>query len=295
MRVIFGLALLFFVAVPALAAQPPAQSGPPRSYHVTGPIHVAVQEDRNTTVVVGNDSLLIIESNYVERAQNLKSLIATISPRPVRLVVNSHWHADHVGGNALFASEGAVTIAHENTRRRMSADQINPATGNIQARAWAPEFLPMVTINDGMKIHFAGEEIEFIHTPDAHTDSDLFAYFPRSNVIFTGGLLNYPTYAGIRSADRFVEALDKLLALANDQTKIIPWRGPLIGKREVQEWRDLLATVRDRVAVMVREGKTVDEIVAARPSREFDPKWSPNQQPAGFIRGIYAGMTSPLD
>jgi hypothetical protein len=82
--------------------------------------------------------------------------------------------------------------------------------------------------------------------------------------------------------------------MANAETRIIPWRGPLIGKAEVQEWRDLLATVRDRVAVMVREGKSVDEIIASRPSREFDPKWSPNGQPAGFIRQIHAGMTGPL-
>jgi glyoxylase-like metal-dependent hydrolase (beta-lactamase superfamily II) len=204
LRIIPALLFLLAVAVPAEAAQPPANSGPPRTYHVAGPIHVAVQEDRNSMVVVGNDGLLIIESNYVERAQNLKSLVATISPLPVRIVINSHWHADHVGGNALFASEGAITIAHENTRRRMSVDQINRATGNVQARAWAPEFLPMITIREGMTLQFGGEEVVLVHTPDAHTDSDLFAHFPRSNVIFTGGLLNYPTYAGIRSADRFV-------------------------------------------------------------------------------------------
>jgi glyoxylase-like metal-dependent hydrolase (beta-lactamase superfamily II) len=292
-----ALLLAFLLLVPASlqAAQPPAQSSPPRTYPVAGPIHVAVQEDRNSMVVVGQDGILLVESNYVERAQNLKTLLATISPLPVKIVVNSHWHADHVGGNALFHRGGAVSIAHENTRRRMMADQINPANGNIQARAWGAEFLPNMTVRERMTIHFGGEEVILIHTPDAHTDSDLFVHFPLSNVVFTGGLLNYPTYAGIRSADRFVEALDQLLALANAQTKIIPWRGPMLGKTEVQEWRDLLATVRDRVAAMVREGKSLDEIIAARPTREFDPKWSPNGNSAGFVRQIHAGMTGPLN
>jgi glyoxylase-like metal-dependent hydrolase (beta-lactamase superfamily II) len=295
MRAILSLVFLLAFAAAAEAAQPPAQSGPPRTYHVAGPIHVAVQEDRNSMVVVGPDSLLLFETNYVERAQNLKNLVATISPLPVRYAINSHWHADHIGGNALFRQGGAITISHENTRKRMSVEQRNPATGNVQAPAWAPEFLPMITITDQLTIPFAGEEVTLIHTPDAHTDADLFAHFPRSNVIFTGGLLNYPTYAGIRSADRFVAALDRLLSLANAETKIVPWRGPLIGRVEVQEWRDLLATVSDRVATMVRENKSIDEIIASRPSREFDPKWSPNGNSAGFIRQIHAGMTQPLN
>jgi glyoxylase-like metal-dependent hydrolase (beta-lactamase superfamily II) len=294
MRAIFSLLFLLAFAAAAEAAQPPAQSGPPRTYHVAGPIHVAVQEDRNSMVVVGPDSLLLIETNYVERAQNLKNLVATISPLPVRYAINSHWHADHIGGNALFRQGGALIISHENTRKRMMVEQRN-ANGNVQGPQWAPEFLPMMTITDGMTIPFAGEEVTLIHTPDAHTDADLFVHFPRSNVIFTGGLLNYPTYAGIRSADRFVAALDRLLALANAETKIIPWRGPQIGKAEVQEWRDLLATVRDRVAMMVREGKSIDEIVASRPTREFDPKWSPNGNSANFIRQVHAGMTQALD
>src|SRR4051794_38122150 len=106
------VALIF--AAPALAQiAPPPQTAPGRTYQVAPNLFVAVQEDRNTTVLVGPESLVIVESNFRERAPALKDLIATISPKPVRLVINSHWHADHVGGNALFVSAGAITLAQE--------------------------------------------------------------------------------------------------------------------------------------------------------------------------------------
>ena len=285
------------LAVPAIAQiAPPAQSAQSRTYKVADNISVAVHEDRNTTVVEGGDSLLIIETNYRERAEGLKALIATISPKPVRIAVNSHWHADHVGGNALFARDGAVTVAHENTRKRMQAEQRNRLTGAVQQPAFAPEFLPMITFRTTTTLHFAGEDIEATFYPDGHTDSDVAFRFPGANVIYVGGLMNYEMYAGVRSPDAFVAALDKVLAQADDNTKIIPWRGPLVGKRELQEWRNVLATTRDRVAAMIREGRTVDQIIAAKPTAEFDAKWtSRGGNPANFVRQIHAGLTQPLD
>jgi cyclase len=165
----------------------------------------------------------------------------------------------------------------------------------VQQAAFPAEFLPMLTFRDAMTVHFAGEEIQLTYYPDAHTDSDVVLRFPRANVIYMGGLLNYPTYAGIRSPDGFVAALDKVLAQADANTRIIPWRGPLVGKRELQEWRDLLATVRDRVAAAIRQGKTVDEIVASKPSREFDAKWGGAGAPDNFVRQIHAGLTGRLN
>ena len=291
-------ALLAALVVTTAGAQqlaPGAPAQPGRTYTVAPNLHVAVMEERNSTVLVGEEGLLVVETNYVQRAEALRDLIATISPKPVRLAVNSHWHGDHVGGNALLARSGAVTLAHENTRRRMSMRVVNPQTGNVQQEAWAPEFLPMLTFRDGLKLHFGGQDIELTHYPDGHTDSDVVVRFVNADVIYVGGLLNYPMYAGVRSPDAFIAALDRVLAQSGATTKIIPWRGPLIGKGELQEWRELLATVRNRVATLMREGKTVDEIVAARPTAEFDAKWGGARAPAAFVREIHAALSGTLN
>lgn len=297
MRFFRTLTLLTALAAMPASAQiaPPVATTPPRSYNVAGNIFVAVQEDRNSTVIVGEDSLLVVETNYRERTDALKTLLATISPKPVKIAINSHWHADHVGGNAALAAVGAVTIAQEKTRVRMGQAQVNRLTGNVQQPAFPSEFWPMVTFRDSLKVHFGGHDLEMTYHPDGHTDSDVVLRIPDANIIYVGGLMNYPTYAGVRSATAFVDALDKILAQANDTTKIIPWRGPVVGKAELAEWRNILATVRDRVQTGIREGKTVDQIVATNPSREFDAKWSPGAQPANFVRQIYAGLTQPLD
>ncbi len=288
--------LTVLAAMPAMAQiTPPAATTPPRTYNVTGNIFVAVQEDRNSTVIVGEDSLLVVETNYRERTDALKTLLATISPKPVKIAVNSHWHADHVGGNAALMAAGAITIAQDKTRVRMAHAQVNRLTGNVQQPAFPSEFWPMVTFRDSLTIHFGGHDIEMTYYPDRHTDSDVVLRIPDANLIYVGGLMNYPTYAGVRSANAFVDALDKVLAQANDTTKIIPWRGPLVGKAELAQWRNILATVRDRVQAGIRDGKTVDQIVASSPSREFDAKWSPGAQQANFVRQIYAGLTQPLD
>jgi glyoxylase-like metal-dependent hydrolase (beta-lactamase superfamily II) len=296
MKAVFALILSFVLAAPAAAQiAPAAQRQPGRIYPVTENIHVVVLEGRNSVVLVGTDAVLLSESNFAERAQDLKDLIASVTPLPVKLVVNTHWHADHVGGNAFFAKAGAVTLAQENTRTRMGAAQRNRLTGNVQQQAFAAEFLPMITFKDATTVHFGGETIELTYYPDAHTDADTVLHFRNANVIFLGGLLNHPTYAGVRSADGFVKALDAVLAKGNAATKYIGWRGNVIPPAEVKEWRDILATTRDRVAVGIREGRSLDQIVASKPTRDFDAKWNGANNADNFVRQIYAGLTAPLD
>jgi len=283
-----GLMMALAAGTPAFAGEAP----PPAVTRVTDTIFVAVVEDRNTPFLIEGGKVLLADTNFDRNAEAVQGLIAQQTPDPVALVFNSHWHPDHVGGNAFFASHGATTLAHENTRARMAEQQLNPTTGQVQAEAFAPEFLPTVTFKDTMDIRWDAEKVHLAFYPDAHTDSDVVLYFETSNVLYIGGLLNYPTYAGVYRVEGFLDALDAVLAKTDAQTRIIPWRGPVIGRAEVEEWRNVVATVGERVAALIAEGKTMEEIVAAAPSAEFDAKWGGQRAPARFVEDIYVALTA---
>jgi glyoxylase-like metal-dependent hydrolase (beta-lactamase superfamily II) len=271
-----------------------AEADPPRLYPLTegGSIFVAVVEDRNTPFLMEAGKILLADTNFERNAEAVQALIDSITPDPVTLVFNSHWHGDHVGGNAFFASHGAITLAHENTRLRMGEQQLNPTTGQVQSEAFAPEYLPVLTFKDEMTIHWGPETVDLVFYPEGHTDSDVVMYFENANALYIGGLLNYPTYAGVYRVPGFLAALDAVLARTDENTRIIPWRGPVIGKAEVAEWRGIIATVAARVETMIAEGKTMEEIVATEPSKEFDAKWGGQRAPARFVEDIYVALTS---
>jgi glyoxylase-like metal-dependent hydrolase (beta-lactamase superfamily II) len=237
--------------------------------------------------------VLLAETNFERNAQELQSLIASVTPGRVELVVNTHWHGDHIGGNKFFAAGGAVIMAHENTRTRMMSDQVNPITRMVQLPKQAPEFLPHVTFRDSTTIHWDGETVDVVHYPQAHTDSDVALYYRNANVVFVGGLMEYPMYPGIQSADGFVAALDAVLARTNANTKVIPWQGPVVGPNELREFRTVLVAMRDNVARLIREGKTIEEIIAAKPSGQFDAKWGGGRTPERWARDMHYALTNP--
>ncbi len=260
-------------AMSGLSSAYAAEAEAGRVFPIAGNIHLAVVEGRNTPFLVGDDAVLFAETNFERNAETVRDLIATITPQPVRLAVNSHWHPDHVGGNAFFAANGALTLAHENTRTRMLDRLQNQATGPQSAEVITAPHLPALTIKSEMTVHWDDETVDLVHYPNAHTDSDVVMYYRNSNVVYIGGLLNYPMYAGIFGVSGFLEGLDRVITATGEDTKIIPWRGPVVGRAEVQEWRNVLAEVSGRIAALVGEGKDLEEIVAAGPSRDFDAKW----------------------
>jgi cyclase len=295
MKTVLAFAAAVLTLGGAAFAAEQAPPAPPRTYQVAGDIHVAVIENRNSVFMVGPDTILVADTNFERNAQKLADTIAGVSPKPVRLVIDSHWHGDHIGANALFASKGAVTLAHKNTRARMSVDQVNPVTNTVQLPAQKPEFLPMLTFDGPMSVHFAGEEISLVHYPNGHTDSDVVVYFPRENTVYLGGLLEYPQYAGVYSPKAFIAAIDAVLARTDDNSRLIPWQGRVVNKAELRQWRDIIATMAQRVGAMIAQGKTVQEVVAAKPSREFDAVWGGGRMPDRFAQDMYYALTHPVD
>jgi cyclase len=284
--------IAFALALGALGGMPFAYGAETEAgvvHPIAGNLHLAVVEDRNTPFLVGDDAVLLAETNFERNAAKVRELIGSVTPNPVRFVVNSHWHPDHVGGNALFAADGALTISHDNTRVRMIERQRDGVSD------LTPESLPVLTFNSKMTLYLDGENIDLVFYPDAHTDSDVVMYFRESNIVYIGGLLNYPMYAGVYDAHGFLDSLDQILAVTNENTTIIPWRGPVVGKAEVQEWRNVLSTVSERVSDLMADGLSLEEIRAAQPSREFDAKWGNQRSPEQFLGDVYTALSNSRD
>jgi cyclase len=221
--------------------------------------------------------------------------IAKISPRPVQFVFNTHWHGDHAGGNENLGKAGAIIVAHENVRRRMSTDQfIELFKEKVPASPRAA--LPIVTFAGTMSFHLNGEEIRIIHAPRAHTDGDAMVYFTGSDILHMGdtyfnGLYPFVDYGSGGSIEGVIAACDMALGMVTDKSRVIPGHGPVSTRAELVAYRDMLRAVASRVRGAINEGKTDEQISKASLSKDFDEKWGKGfLKPEAFIGMIAAGM-----
>jgi glyoxylase-like metal-dependent hydrolase (beta-lactamase superfamily II) len=210
-------------------------------------------------------------------APKIAAAIKQITDKPVKFVMNTHWHGDHTGGNENLGKSGSPIVAHENVRKRLSTDQFIQLF-KMQVPASPKVALPVVTFASDLTFHLNGDEIFVFHVPRGHTDGDAIVHFRTSNVIHMGDVFFNGWYPFIDTSsggtpDGVIAAADRALALADDSTRIIPGHGPVSSKAELKAYRDMLATVNGRVRAMMKEGRKIDEIVAAGPSAEFDEKW----------------------
>ena len=237
----------------------------------------------NIGLSVGEDAAFVIDDQFAPLTDRINAAIAKITPKAVRFVLNTHWHFDHTGGNENFGKAGALIVAHENVRRRMSSDQFIEFMKMKQAPS-PKAALPVVTFNGAVSFHINGEEIRAIHVPHAHTDGDTIVHFLGSDVIHMGdvyfnGLYPFIDTSSGGTIDGVVAACDQVLRIATDRTRIIPGHGPLSNRAELQAYRDMLATVSARVRKLLGEGRTVEEIAAANVTADFDDRWG-----KGFIK-----------
>ena len=226
----------------------------------------------NVGVSVGDDGLFVIDDQLEKVSPKLLAALAALSSHPLRFVINTHWHGDHSGGNAALQTGGAIVLAHDRVRERL----VTVARKEAQERAagGAPG-LPVLTFQSDITLHLNGDTIVVFHVPPAHTDGDSVVYFKKANVIHTGDLFlsrGYP-YVDLGSGgnfEGFIGAAKRILALCNEDTKVIPGHGEIAGRREVAFWHDTLSTIRDRVRALIEEGKTLQEAVAAKPTADLD-------------------------
>src|ERR1700726_1126924 len=205
----------------------------------------------NITVAVGTDGIIMVDTQFAPLHDKIKAAIAAISPLPIKYVINTHYHGDHVGGNAAFHKDGATIVAHDNIRIRMAAGTTNALNGNKTPPAEADALPTETFMVGGTKVQVGGRVAEVNHVYTAHTDGDTWVYFPDANVLALGDVFtrNYPNldWGSGGTIDGMVLANERYLKAANDQTKVVPGHGPLATKANIQEFHDMLATARDRV------------------------------------------------
>ncbi len=249
----------------------------------------------NIGVSVGPDAVFVIDDQYAPLTPKIEAAIKALTPKPINFLINTHWHGDHTGGNANLGKEGVVIFAHENVRKRLNSDQfIAFAKSNVPA---APkEALPVVTFAQEITFHLNGEEIIAMHVPPAHTDGDSVIWFQKGNIIHMGdcyfnGLYPFIDSSSGGSPEGMVDAVDRMLLVANDETKIIPGHGPLSNKAEMKAYREMLSTIVGRIKKMKKAGKKLEQVVAAKPTAEFDEKWGKGFiAPARFVEMVYNGV-----
>ena len=250
----------------------------------------------NIGVIVGEDGVLLVDDQYAPLADKIKTAIAAISDQPVRYIINTHWHGDHMGGNEVFAGDGSIIIAHDNVRTRISTDQfMSFHQREVKARpeiAW-----PIITFSQNLTYYFNDEEIHIRYTNPAHTDGDAVVFFKKANVIHMGDTFvryGYPfvdNSAG-GSITGMIENLDRTIELIDDDTKVIPGHGDLANKSDMVKFRDVLKEIVNGVKKGVDEGKSLDEIQNSKITEKFDPDYEGAFIKAkDFVTFVYEDLT----
>jgi len=291
------LALSLTLGRPVLAQQQDFSKVEVKSEKVAEGVYMLQGAGGNIGLSVGPDAAFLIDDEYAPLTPKIKAAVAALTDKPIRFVLNTHWHGDHTGGNKDMGEAGSLIVAHENVRRRMSTEQFIAAF-NMREPAAPPKALPVVTFTDAVTFHLNGDEIHAFHVPPAHTDGDSVVHFRKANVIHAGDLFFNGMYPFIDldtggSVGGMIGGADRMLAIAGDQTRIIPGHGPLGNKADLKAFRDMLAATHDRVAALVKAGKTLEQVTAAAPTAEFDAKWGQGfLKPAQFVAILYKDATA---
>ena len=244
-------------------------------------------------VLVGPDGIFMVDSQFAPLSQKIAAAIHQISDKPVRFMVNTHVHGDHTGGNENFAKMGVTIFSRDELRWRLA----HPSPGaNGAPGAPAPAAaLPVVTYDGPVTIHMDGEDVHLIPIHRAHTDGDTLVYFPTNDVLMTGDYyrsIQFPNIdrANGGSLDGMLEGLGVTIGMAGPKTKIIPGHGPMVDRAALIAHRDMIVAIRNKVAALVQQGKTVDEVLAAKPTSDFDNIPNASTTSERFVRQLYAEL-----
>jgi len=293
MRRSVRLALALLAAPTALLAQAGLDTVQIRTQPLGGGVYVLFGSGGNIGLAVGDDAVFVVDDQFAQLTPKILAAIKAITPRPVRFVVNTHWHFDHTGGNENLTGAGALVIAHDNVRRRMSTDQFIAAL-NLRQPASPKAALPVVTFADAVTFHINDEEIKVTHVAPAHTDGDALVYFTKANVLHMGDVFNM---AGLPFVDRssggsihgVIAAAQQVLGTIDGNTKIVPGHGRVAGKAEIEAWIEMLVALRDRMQREIAAGKSVDQVLAAEISKPYAESWPGGHE--RFLRVLYEELS----
>ena len=262
---------------------------------VSDQIYMVTGEGGNIGLFIGEDGTFIIDDQFAPLTEKIVAAIKSVGGDFPKFLINTHYHGDHTGGNENLGHGGTLIFSHDNVRERLGAGSFIAAF-NMKREALSRKGLPVVTFSEDISFHLNGDNIRAVHAPHAHTDGDSFIYFKKANVIHAGDVFFngfYPfidvTHGG--SLKGMIKAVDRILALADNNTKIIAGHGPLGDKEQLASYRQMLATAYERLKKLKAEGKTAQEAAATKPLADLEAIWGD-----GIFKGdrwieiIYSGV-----
>ncbi len=260
-----------------------------KTHRVSGNVYYLEGQGGNVGVLVGDDGVLMIDDQFAPLSEKLLAAIRALSDRPIRLLVNTHVHGDHTGGNENFGKMGIDIVAHDNVRARL-ARGVNSGPPSPAAA------LPIVTYGDKMSVHLNGETINIGKLPPAHTDGDSYIQFVKADVIHAGDVFRTVGYPGVDfnnggSVRGTIEALQALVDMAGPNTKILPGHGVVSTREDVAAFRDLTIELEKRFTDLIRQGMTLEQVVAAKPTADLDAKYG---SPERLIPAFYSAVKAEL-
>lgn len=263
---------------------------------LTGTVIEITGAGSNILLVTGATGSVLVDDGLAERSTDLLKVVAEQSSnRPVQLVFNTHWHPENTGANEVLAKGGAKIIAHENTKLTMGMD-IFAESQELAHKARPKEALPTETFFASApisrKMTFGEEPIEYGYLPRAHTDGDIYVYFPRPNILMAGGVVSVGSYPILDNSSGgwiggMAQAAKILMKVANSETRIVPAEGALQTRADLAAQSEMLSTVFDRLVKLMKQGLGPKDMLAAAPTKEFDSQWG---NPEAFVTSAYRGL-----
>jgi glyoxylase-like metal-dependent hydrolase (beta-lactamase superfamily II) len=260
-----------------------------KAQHVAGNVHMLTGAGGNIGLSVGPDGVLLVDDQYAPLVPRIRAAIATVTKQPVRFVLNTHWHIDHVGGNADF-SKDATLVAHDNVRQRL-AEGHPGILGRVIPPAQA-EALPVITFDQSLTFHFNGEPIRALHFPRGHTDGDVIVFFPKSNVVHMGDTfvtygLPFVDVASGGSLLGMIEGVEKAMAAVPDDVKVIPGHGPVSSKADVVAFVAMLRDCVQLVEQAMQKGQSLQQLQEGGVLAKYDHLGKGFVKTASFVELIY--------
>ena len=290
--------LTLFSASCAVAQQPKPEDVTIRVEKIAPGVAVLFGQGGNIGLSYGEDGNVLIDDQFAPLTPKILAAVATVDPDPVQFLINTHFHGDHSGGNENMAKAGAIIVAQDNVRTRMGQD--NMVLGRKVA-ASPSGALPIVTFTQEMSVYRNGDRLHIFYVPHAHTDGDAIIHFEKANVVHMGDTFvngGYP-FVDLDSGGNVrgdIAAADRVLALSNDATRIIPGHGPVASKADLIAYRSYLVDVVGKVQAAMKSGKTLAQIQAMKPSAAYDAKYGGGFiKPDIFVQEIFASLKGAHD